>query len=316
VTGSPLPSSRIAFLGPEGTFAEAAARMVGAADGAGLVPCLDVEEVLRTVERGDADRGVVPIESSTEGSVTATLDALAFGTDLLITAELELPLHLQLAAPAGTTLADVRAVHSHATALGSARRWLGEHLPAAERVTAASTARAAQEVGLLGVGHAALVNPLAAERYGLTVLADGVGDRTDLTRFVVLGRDLPGPTGWDRTTVIVFIDRNRPGALLQLLQILAERGIDLTKLESRPTRAELGEYCFLLDLEGHVADERVGDALAAVKRRHRDVRLLGSYRRSGARQRDEAERIQRDDAAYRDAAAWLAGWRERMIDPR
>jgi len=305
----------VAYLGPEGTYAEAAARMV--ADTAELVPCLDAEAVLRAVERGEAGRGVVPIESTIEGSVTATLDALAFGTELLITGELELAMNLQLAAPAGTALSDVRAVHSHVTALAAARRWLAENLPAAEQVPSASTARAAQELALLGSGHAALVHPLAVERYGLVVLADGVTDRAgNLTRFVTVGRHLPPPTGWDRTSVVVFIERNRPGALLQLLEVLAERGLDLTKIESRPTRTELGEYCFFIDIEGHIADERVGDALAAVKRRHRDVRLLGSYRRSGARKRDEAERIQRDDAAYRDAAGWLAGWRERIADPR
>ena len=129
---------------------------------------------------------------------------------------------------------------------------------------------------------------------------------------MVIGPRLPGPTGWDKTSVVVFIEANRPGALLQLLEIFAERELNLTKIESRPTKAELGEYCFFLDVEGHLADERVGDALAAAQRTHREVKVLGSYRRSGARQTEEADRIASDDEAYRASAAWLAEWRARI----
>lgn len=306
------PSDTVAYLGPEGTFTETAARMLRlGSDDASLVACRDVLEVLRTVERGDAARGVIPIENTLEGSVTATLDALAFETQLLIHGELELLANLVLAAVPGTTLDAVVAVHSHVVALGSSRRWLAEHLGDVEQLASASTARAAQEVAALGAGHAAIVNPLAAERYGLDIIAQSIADRAaNLTRFVMVGHHVPPATGWDKTSLVVFIDTNRPGALLQLLEIFAARDLNLTKIESRPTKTELGEYCFFLDVEGHLSDERVGDALATVKRTQRDVRLLGSYRRSGARQRDEAARIERDDAAYRDAAAWLAGWRD------
>jgi len=306
-------SDTVAYLGPEGTFTETAARMLRlGTDDAELLACRDVLEVLRTVERGEAARGVVPIENTLEGSVTATLDALAFETDLLIHGELELPVNLVLAVVPGTTLDTIVSVRSHVVALGSSRRWLGERLPDVEQLASASTARAAQEVLELGSNHAAIVNPLAAERYGLEIIAEGLADRTgNMTRFVMVGRHVPPPTGWDKTSLVVFIDTNRPGALLQLLEIFAARDLNLTKIESRPTKTELGEYCFFLDVEGHLSDERVGDALATVKRTQRDVRLLGSYRRSGARQRDEASRIERDDAAYRAAAAWLADWRER-----
>jgi prephenate dehydratase len=307
------PSDTVAYLGPEGTFTETAARMLRlGSDDASLVACRDVLEVFRTVERGEAARGVVPIENTLEGSVTATLDALAFETDLLIHGELELPVNLVLATVPGTTLETILSVRSHIVALGSSRRWLAEHLGNVEQLAAASTARAAQEVAELGRNHAAIVNPLAAERYGLEIIAEGLADRAaNMTRFVMVGRHIPPATGWDKTSLVVFIDTNRPGALLQLLEIFAARDLNLTKIESRPTKTELGEYCFFLDVEGHLNDERVGDALATVKRTQRDVRLLGSYRRSGARQRDEAARIERDDTAYRDAAAWLAGWRER-----
>ena len=145
------------------------------------------------------------------------------------------------------------------------------------------------------------------------MLARDVADRPgNTTRFVVVGHDLRPATGWDKTSLVVYLAENRSGALLQLLELFAERALNLPKIESRPTKAELGEFCFFLDVEGHIADERVGDALAAVRRTHRDVKLLGSYRRSGARQTDEADRIAADDAAYRDAAAWLSSWRARI----
>jgi prephenate dehydratase len=310
-------SERVAYLGPAGTFTETAAGIITGGDPSGsgdvtLVPCVDVVEVLRLVETGAVGRGVVPIENTLEGSVTATLDALAFDFDLLIHGELELPAALVAAAPSGTRLEDAVSVRSHTVALGACRRWLADAAPNAERIPAASTARAAQEVVEAGVGHVAIVNPLAAERYGLEVLARDIADRKgNFTRFVVVGQHVPPATGWDKTSVVVFIETNRPGALLQLLQVFASRDLNLTKIESRPTKTELGEYCFLLDVEGHLSDERVGDALAAVKRTQRDIKVLGSYRRSGARRTDEAERIRVDDAAYRDAATWLAGWRAR-----
>ena len=316
-------TDRIAYLGPEGTFTETAARFVvgDVASGSGridpaaeqLLACGDVIEVLRAVEAGEADRGVVPIENTLEGSVTATLDALAFDTDLLVHGELELPVSLVAAGVGELTLDEVAEVHSHPIALSACRRWLSNNLPGAERVVSASTARAAADIAERGGARLAIVNPLAAERYGLTIVARDIADRSgNSTRFVVVGKHLPAPTGWDKTSIVVFIQENRPGALLQLLEIFAERDLNLTKIESRPTKHELGEYCFFLDVEGHLADERVGDALAAVKRTHRDVKLLGSYRRSGARRTAEADRIAADDAAYRDATAWVAEWRGRI----
>jgi prephenate dehydratase len=302
----------LAYLGPSGTFTETAAGVI-AGDGEDLLAQGDIIDVLRAVEGDEVDRGVVPIENTLEGSVTATLDALAFDTDLLIEGELELPVALVLAAPPGTAVADVKAIHSHPVALAACRRWMATNLPGSDRVQTTSTARAAQVVSEGAGGEAAIVNPLAADRYGLEVLARNIADASgNSTRFVVVGRRLSAPTGWDKTSIVVFIEENRPGALLQLLEIFAERDLNLTKIESRPTKAELGEYCFFLDVEGHLADERVGDALAAVKRTHRDVKLLGSYRRSGARATAEADRIAADDEAYRDAATWLAAWRERI----
>lgn len=301
----------VAYLGPPGTFSESAARLVAGDDE--LIPQVDVTEVLRSVAEGRVDRGVVPIENTLEGPVSVTLDALAFDADLLIQAELELPVHLVIGVRPGVSLEDVVAVRSHQVALGACRRWVAANLPDAERLPATSTARAAEIVADSDRAECAIVNTLAAERYGLDVVAKGVADGSgNVTRFVVVGHELPPPTGWDKTSVVVFIEENRPGALLKLLEIFAERGLNLTKIESRPTKDELGEYCFFADVEGHLADERVGDALAAVKRTHREVKVLGSYRRSGARQPAEAQRIAADDASYREAAAWLGTWRARI----
>jgi prephenate dehydratase len=299
----------IAYLGPAGTFTETAARLVtGGEDD--LTARDDITDVLAAVESDDVERGLVPIENTLEGSVTATLDALAFDHDLLIEAELELPVTLVCAARPGTTLETATVARSHPVALSACRRWLAHNAPSAERIASASTARAAEQVT---DGEIAIVNPLAAERYGLEVLASNIADHPgNSTRFVVVGKKVPLPTGWDKTSAVVFIEENRPGALLKLLEIFAERDLNLTKIESRPTKAELGNYCFFLDVEGHLADERVGDALAAVKRTHRDVKILGSYRRSGARRTDEAARIAADDEAYRSAATWLARWRDRI----
>jgi len=308
---------QIAYLGPPGTFTETAARLVTGSDEPGALRAYgDVTEVLRAVSDGDATVGVVPIENTLEGSVSATLDALAFDTDLLIEGELELPITLVAAARPDTALTDVTEVISHPVPLAGCRRWLSANLPDALRTPAASTSRAAETVAASDQPTLAIVNPLAAEMYGLEVVARDISDRPgNLTRFVVVGHDVPPPTGWDKTSMVVFIETNRPGALLQLLEIFAERDLNLTKIESRPTKAELGDYCFFLDVEGHLLGERVGDALAAVKRTQRDVKVLGSYRRSGARQPDEADRIRMDDAAYREAATWLAQWRARVGTP-
>lgn len=311
-TSGPVPA--VAFLGPPGTFTETAARLItGTEDPADLLACGDIREVLRVVDAGEARRGVVPIENTIEGSVTATLDALAFDTGLLIQGELELPITLVAAARPGVDVDDTVEVLSHPVALASARRWLSTTLVEVERTPVASTARAAELVAADDRPLLAIVNPLAAERYGLEIVARDIADRAgNTTRFVVVGHDLPPPTGWDKTSVVVFIEANRPGALLDLLELFAERELNLSKIESRPTKAELGEYCFFLDVEGHLADERVGDALAAVHRTQRDIKVLGSYRRSGARRTAEAERIAADDQAYRRSAAWLAQWRARI----
>jgi prephenate dehydratase len=264
-----------------------------------------VAAALAAVRSGDADAALVPMENSVEGSVPATMDGLADGDPLVITREVFRPVAFVLAARPGVRLEDVRTVASHPHALAQCARWLSDHLPGAERLAEASTAGAAQAVGG-GRYDAVVCASIAAERYRLAVLVDDVADHTGaVTRFVLVARPgaVPAPTGDDKTTLVVSVD-DRTGALLDVLTQFAVRGISLTRIESRPTRERLGTYSFSLDCEGHVADERVGDALAALHRVCADVRFLGSYPRaddSPAKPVPDAA----GDAAFADARAWL-----------
>jgi prephenate dehydratase len=257
---------------------------------------------------------MVPIENSVEGGVAATLDALANGSPLRVVREVLVPVTFVLAARPGTRLEDVRRVASHPHGWAQCRRWVSEHLPDARYLPALSTAGAAE--GLAAVPgddaeppyEAALCAPLAAERFGLEVLAEDVGDHsTAVTRFVLVSRPGPlgEPTGNDKTTVVVFQRDDRPGGLLELLEQFATRGVNLSRIESRPTGDALGQYCFSIDCEGHVRSARVAEALMGLHRTCSEVRFLGSYPRA-----DGGSIIvtpQTSDAAFRAAQSWLDG---------
>ncbi|HEX7662271.1 MAG TPA: prephenate dehydratase [Pseudonocardiaceae bacterium] len=278
--------SRIGYFGPQGTFTEQAARgLVDTSDGsivdrAGceLIALDTVPATLAAVRAGEVDVGCVPVENSVEGAVTATMDALAVGDPLVAVAETVLPVRFTVLVRPGAGAADIRTVASHPHALAQVRQWLADHLPDADVLVARSTAAAA--VGVTkGEFDAAVTAPVAAERYPLDLYAADVADVEDAaTRFLLVRRPgrLPRPTGADRTSLIA-VTADRTGALAEVLVELAQREINLTRIESRPTKSRLGEYRFFLDLEGHVAEARVGDALAALRRRCRSVRFLGSY---------------------------------------
>jgi prephenate dehydratase len=288
---------RYAYLGPAGTFTEAALRQVVAPDEAEYVPQVDVVSAIEAVRSGDADFAVVAIESTVEGGVTATLDALAVGEPLVLLREVLVPVDFTLAAAPGLTLADVRRVAAHPHAWVQCRRWLTAHLPGAVHVPATSnTAPAALIADSLEVASAgdpaaglqlgfdaALVPPAAVESYGLAVLAEHVADNPSLvTRFVVVSRpgEVPPPTGADKTTLDVHLPSNDAGALLTMLEQFAVRGVNLSRIESRPVGDSLGRYSFSIDAEGHIAEERMGEALVGLHRVCPHVRFLGSYPRA------------------------------------
>ena len=268
---------RVAYLGPEGTFTqEAALRQFGGF--AELRPMEDIDAVFREVEAGGADHGVVPVENSSEGVVTHTLDRM-LASPLAICGEVELRVHHNLLAREGPVEA-VRRVYAHQQALAQCRRWLDEHLPRAERAAVASNAEAARRAAD-ETGAAAVASEAAAGRYGLRVLARNIEDEPgNTTRFLVVGRQSPPPSGADKTSLVLSA-RNEPGALFRLLEPLARHGISMTRIESRPARrGGLWEYVFFVDIEGHAEEPHVAAALAELERRATLFRVLGAYPRA------------------------------------
>jgi prephenate dehydratase len=297
---------RYAYLGPEGTFAEAALRTIPEVDGALTVPQRTVPAAIEAVRADQADAAVVPIENSVEGSVATTLDELAAGAPLQIVREILLPVTFSLLVRPGTDAAAVKTVATHPHAEAQTRRWLREHLPAADVVFTGSTAGAAMAVGQ-GEYDAAVAAPIAGVHAKLEPLAEDIADNPGgVTRFVLLTRPgpPPAPTGRDKTSLVAFIRDDHTGALLEVLTEFAVRGVNLTRIESRPTGELLGRYCFSVDCEGHLADARVGDALAALHRICADVRYLGSYPRAGAAENKPLP-PGRDDTAFAAAADWV-----------
>lgn len=270
-----------------------------------MVACRTIPDVLQAVSAGDVDIGFVPIENAIEGSVNVTLDSLIFDHDLMMQREVVINVVMCLLAPAGVSMNDIERIVSIPVATAQCRGFLGEHLPDVETFAANSTATAARAVADEGDGHsAAIATALAAKVHGLEVLAEDIEDHPEnQTRFVALTREgIPAPSGHDKTSIVVFQKADVPGSLLTILQEFAARGINLTRLESRPTKRGLGDYCFIIDLEGHVGDELVADALRDLKSKNEDVLFLGSYAAAGA----HGPEVRRDaEAAWRDANSWL-----------
>ncbi len=308
---------RYAYLGPAGTFTEEALRQVASADEAVYLPQTDVGSAIAAVRSGDADRAVVAIESTAEGGVTATLDSLATGDPLVLLREVLVPVQFTLVGAPGVGLADVRRVSAHPHAWVQCRRWLAAHVPGAVHVPATSnTAPAALLAQTLAQGgsdaarglafDAALVPPAAVGTYGLAPIAERVADNPSaLTRFVVVGPpgQVPAPTGADKTTLVVHLPDNEAGALLAMLEQFAVRGVNLSRIESRPIGDALGRYSFSIDAEGHVTDERMGEVLMGLHRRCPYVRFLGSYPRADAVA--PLVHVGTSDVDFVEARAWL-----------
>ena len=300
------PSMRVAFFGPFGTFTEQALRTQPDLAGGELVAHRTVPDVLDAVSSGDVDFGFVPIENSIEGMVNFTLDALAFDHDLHIVREVVLDIHLCLAARPGVALADLQEILSIPVATAQCHRYLREHLPSAEIRTAASTAGAAKMVSEDPSAHLAAIAPrVAAELYGLDVLAENIEDHDgNQTRFVVVARTgVPAATGHDRTALVVYQRADEPGSLISILQEFAARRLNLSNLISRPTKdGGLGDYCFILFVEGHLQDDLVADAMRALHAKQGAVKFFGSWPRADEQAPDARSHA---DERWRLADDWI-----------
>ena len=323
-----VPPTRFVYLGPEGTFAEQALRTTSMAKRASVTPARSVPEALDAVRAGDADAALVPLENSIGGAVGITLDELASGDPLVITREVVLAVDFVLAARTGVPLDAVNTIAAHPQAATQCRGWLRAHAPTATVVEVLSNGAAA--VGAATAQYdAAICAPIGAERHRLAVLAKDIADHPDaVTRFALVSRPgpPPPPTGDDVTSLAVYIAHDRVGALLAVLTELAVRGVNLTRIESRPTGERLGRYACFLDCSGHVAEVRMGEALQGLRRVCADVRFLGSYPRAAGPggtdgvAKDMAQRGAKgkpakpvvnappgtSDADFADSAAWLA----------
>src|SRR4051812_4477218 len=306
-----MPSAvAYSYLGPPGTFTEAALEQVDAARGAEWRPVNNIGEALDHVVAGESIAAMLAIENTVEGGVAAVLDALASTPDLRIMGEYLVPVRFALVGRAGTALADVRSVAAHPVAYAQCRRWLYANLPSHTQLPAASNVQAAQFLAEHegDLAQAAIATPKAGERYGLTTLAEDIGDNPNaVTRFVLVARtgSMPRPasTGADKTSIVADLPSDRPGALLELLEQFATRGVNLSLLHSRPIGDELGRYRFVIDLDGHVDDERVAEALLGVRRFSPRLLFLGSYPR--ADRRPVAFSESHDDEVYAEARTWL-----------
>ena len=299
--------STYAYLGPVGTFTEAALHKITTSDDQRL-PFANVTAALEAVRQGRATFALVPIENSVEGVVARTLDELATGDPLIISGEVTLPVSFALMAKAGTLTIRRIATHPHAEA--QCRNYIAAHYPDAEVISTNSTAAAAEAISR-GEFDAAVAAPIAATHYGLEILEDNIGDTAGaVTRFVLVTKPgiLPKPTGHDRTSLAAFIGRDHAGALLEVLTEFAVRGVNLTFIQSRPTGRELGHYHFIIDAEGHINEARVGDALTGLRRICEDIRFLGSYPRADEQAPTSTQRT--SDEAFAESTQWLKAVRE------
>ncbi|CAN2229901.1 PheA Prephenate dehydratase [Candidatus Nanopelagicaceae bacterium] len=271
-------SQRFAYLGPVGTFTEAALKKI-TCDSDVLIPYANVTAALNAVRTGDAQFALVPIENSVEGVVARTLDELATGDPLTIAGEVTLPVSFALMAKPGTTKIVRIGTHPHAES--QCRAYIAKNYPHAEIVPTNSTSAAAELVGK-GELDAAIASTAAAAHFGLEIIAENIGDNTGaVTRFISAQKPgwIPEPTGHDRTSMAIFIDIDHAGALLEILQVFAKNSVNLTFIQSRPTGRELGHYHFIIDVEGHINDPAVGDSVVELREICDDIRFLGSYPR-------------------------------------
>ena len=300
------------YLGPAGTFTEAALAQVPQAVGQIWHPVNNVGQALDDVVEGRSTAAMIAIENTVEGGVSASQDALATIPNLRIIGEYLVTVNFVLVARPGTSLADVKVINAHPVAYSQTHLWLDKNLPDHEHIPASSNVSAAASlidpstgVGA-GLADAAIAPPTITDHHDLEILATNIGDNPDAqTRFVLVSRTtaLPEPTGSDKTSIIAELPDNTAGRLLEMLEQFATRGVNMSLLESRPIGDALGRYRFVIDLDGHIRDERVADALLGLKRFSPNVIFLGSYPRADRLKITVTPRY--DNDAFRDARAWL-----------
>ncbi len=297
--------STIAYLGPRGTFTEEALRSQPDLAAAQLIPYPSWASVMEAVDKREVDFAFVAAENSIEGTVSATIDPLIFDYDLFVIREVVYDVHLNLMAAKGTTLDQINKVLSFPHALAQCRGFIAANLPEAEVIATNSTSDAARMVAESGDATAAALAPsVSAELYDLEIIGEHVEDHAgNQTRFFLLNKDHLAPrSGHDKTTVVCFQLSDRPGSLISILAQFSARNINLTKLESRPSKTGLGQYCFVIDLEGHIEDPVVADTLSELHRNLPEIKLIGSYPAAGANATGKADDIKERSARAED---WL-----------
>jgi prephenate dehydratase len=305
-TVSPTAGESYSYLGPAGTFTEAALAQVPEAAGKNWRPVNNVGQALDDVVSGRSVAAMIAIENTVEGGVSASQDALATIPNLRIVGEYLVPVNFVLVARPGTTLADVHVVNAHPVAYAQTHLWLDAKLPDHGHIPATSNVAAAASLFDSDLADAAIAPPTITQHHDLVVLADNIGDNPNAeTRFVLVSRStrLPEPTGSDKTSIIAELPDDTAGRLLEMLEQFATRGVNMSLLESRPIGDALGRYRFVIDLDGHVRDARVADALLGLKRFSPNVIFLGSYPRADKLPITVTPRY--DNAAFRDAREWL-----------
>ncbi len=303
---------RIGYLGPAGTFTEQALRSQADLASQELIPMRTFVDVLGATQDGDVDLGFVAIENAIEGTVNVTLDTLAFDTNLLIQREVLLDITMNLMALPGTKLEDIVSIASHPVANAQCRGFLTTKLPDVDVRPANSTAEAARDAASRP-GVAALGPAIAGETYGLEIVAADVADICDnQTRFILVApTGVPKQTGHDKTTIVVTARDDRPGSLVAILHEFSARNINLSKLTSRPARTRLGNYCFIIDLYGHIADDIVANCLRNVHAKHADIKFLGSYPAAGQGSNQLREEV---SDAWQEARVWMESLREQIVE--
>jgi prephenate dehydratase len=303
---------KVGYLGPEGTFTQEALSSQENLAGQSLLEYASITEVITAVHNKEINMGIVPVENALEGTVRETLDQLIFYSDVLIQKEIVIDINLYLLGLPQAKLKDIKSVISYPHAYSQCRQWIKTHLGSVELKAANSTADAAKFVKKHGkISYAAVAPRLAAELYGLKILAKEIQDQsTNQTRFILISADgIPRPTGHDKTSIVCFQKKDRPGSLHAILGEFSARNINLTKLESRPSREGLGQYCFVIDLEGHISNPVVGDCIKTLYAELADVKFLGSYPRAGV----QAEQLRTNaNRSWQRAELWYSGLLSKM----